>query len=425
MSELVEITKGNRQLSTGGIYSVCCAQPLVIEAAIEQAKTDGTSVLIEATANQVNQFGGYTGMTPVDYLAFIGAIADNCDFPRERIIPGGDHLGPVCWTAEGSVVAMEKAEALIYAYVAAGFKKIHLDTSMSCSDDPDALSDEVVAERAARLCAVAEQAAADNFAKSDILYVIGTEVPPPGGATELIEALELTPVDRVGRTLACHKDAFFARGLQSAWGRVIGLVVQPGVEFDHTNVIDYDESRAVALSAAINQFDNIVFEAHSTDYQVNSSYRKLVRDHFAILKVGPQLTYAMREALFALSYIEEQLIAREQQSFLRDVLESVMREQPGYWRKFYHVSASQETLYRQYSYSDRIRYYWNLPRVEKAVEQLLGNLSACEIPLPLISQFLPVQYQAIREGDLMNEPRALVKHKIKQVTAVYADACKG
>ena len=102
----------------------------------------------------------------------------------------------------------------------------------------------------------------------------------------------------------------------------------------------------------------------------------------------------MREALFALSYIEEQLIPTEQRSYLRDVCEQEMLESPNYWQKFYPVPASKGTLYRRYSYSDRIRYYWNQPRISQAIETLFDNLSSNEIPLPLISQFLPEQYIA-------------------------------
>ncbi|MFL1089387.1 class II D-tagatose-bisphosphate aldolase non-catalytic subunit, partial [Acinetobacter baumannii] len=93
-------------------------------------------VLIEATSNQVNQFGGYTGMQPADFRDFVYNIARTVGFPAERIILGGDHLGPNCWQDEPAAVAMEKSIDLIKAYVAAGFSKIHLDASMSCADDP-------------------------------------------------------------------------------------------------------------------------------------------------------------------------------------------------------------------------------------------------------------------------------------------------
>ena len=45
-----------------GICSVCSAHPLVIEAALRFDLSTNNKVLIEATSNQVNQFGGYTGM---------------------------------------------------------------------------------------------------------------------------------------------------------------------------------------------------------------------------------------------------------------------------------------------------------------------------------------------------------------------------
>jgi len=423
MKEITEIIRANRNGENRGIYAICSAHPLVIEAAIEQALKDDSPILIEATANQVNQFGGYTGMLPADFLEFIGKIADSKGYPRDRIIPGGDHLGPVCWVDELAEDAMEKAQELIKSYVSAGFKKIHLDTSMSCVDDPQNLPDKVVAERAASLCYIAEKTAINIYGKSDIVFVIGTEVPPPGGATEEIKELALTPTTRVKQTLELHKSAFYQFGLEDAWQRVIALVVQPGVEFDHTSLIDYQSEKAQALKECIKTIPNIVYEAHSSDYQNDDAYVALIKDHFGILKVGPQLTLAMREAIFALSYIEEELIPVEQRSHIRDVCEQEMLEAPKNWQRFYPVPASKGTLYRRYSYSDRIRYYWCQPRIQKAIDCLFKNLSDSGIPLPLISQFLPEQYRAIRNNTLTTTPQNLVKAKIKQVTESYAQAC--
>jgi len=423
MIDIQTVLQANREGEKRGIYAICSAHPLVIEAALEQGKQDGTPVLIEATANQVNQFGGYTGMLPADFLNFIGDIADKVGFERSNIIAGGDHLGPVCWVNENAEAAMLKAGELIASYVAAGFKKIHLDTSMSCADDPQCLPDEVVAKRAAELCLVAESTAIEAFGSSDLVFVIGTEVPPPGGAAEEIETLELTSIERVKQTLALHKTAFEVRGLGYAWHRVIGLVVQPGVEFDHTSIINYQSEKAQSLKAYIATVPTIVYEAHSSDYQNEKAYNELIRDHFAILKVGPQLTLALREALFALSYIEDELIPIERRSHLRTVCEQEMLESPTNWQRFYPVPPSKGTLYRRYSYSDRIRYYWNQPRIQSAVNLLLDNLTSEGIPSPLISQFLPEQYKAIRADELTATPKELVKAKVKQVTEAYAYAC--
>lgn len=424
MKYLLQKIQQNKRYGSGGVYSVCCAHPLVIRAAMRQALQDNEAVLIESTANQVNQFGGYTGMTPRDFVSFVHDIAQALNFPKEKIILGGDHLGPVCWVDKPADEAMNLAKDLIIEYVKAGFKKIHLDTSMSCCDDDKVLSELAIARRASQLCQAAEIAAIKTFGFSDLVYVVGTEVPVPGGATEAIEAVEVTSTVNVDNTLQQHINAFEKAGLNDAISRIIAIVVQPGVEFDHTHIVDYKQGEAKALARHIKGVNNVVFEAHSTDFQRPKAYKELVEDHFAILKVGPQLTFAMREGLFALSYIEEYLVAAEQRSYLREVCEQEMLEHPANWQKYYQVSARQEPFYRHYSYSDRIRYYWANARVNRAVDKLFDNLCEVEIPLPLVSQFMPEQYQAVRNGEITLTGQELVAHKIMQVTSVYSNACK-
>ena len=423
MTILQQLIAANKRGEKQGIYAVCSAHPLVLEAAILQAKQDNSYLLIEATANQVNQFGGYTGMLPADFMAFVERLAKEQDFAIDKLILGGDHLGPVCWCDESAEAAMHKAEQLIACYVAAGFKKIHLDTSMRCADDDEILADETVAIRAAQLCAVAEKTAVDTFGHSDLVYVIGTEVPPPGGADEHIDTLAVTDTKHVASTLALHHEAFLQLNLSSAWQRVVGLVVQPGVEFDNTQVFDYVSSAAQQLKHYIKSVDGIAFEAHSTDYQTPIAYQQLVNDHFAILKVGPELTFALREALFALSHIEDALIDTEQCSHLRTVVDADMQQYPKNWQRFYQVEQSLQQLYRRFSFSDRIRYYWGKKGNQNAVERLFYNLQQQPIPLPLLSQYMPLQYLAVRNKTLENNPKALVIHHIMQVTSRYADAC--
>jgi D-tagatose-1,6-bisphosphate aldolase subunit GatZ/KbaZ len=234
---------------------------------------------------------------------------------------------------------MEKSVELIKAYVAAGFSKIHLDASMSCADDPVPLSPMVVAQRAARLCKAAEETATQEQ-KAALTYVIGTEVPVPGGEASSINSVHVTRTEDAAQTLETHRVAFGALGLDDAMTRVIAIVVQPGVEFDHTQIIHYQPQAAEALSGWIRQTP-MVYEAHSTDYQTRQAYRALVRDHFAILKVGPALTFALREALFALAQMENELIAPEQRSHVLQVIDEVMLNEPEYWKKYYRPTWSQ------------------------------------------------------------------------------------
>ena len=75
MNALLELLRANKQGQSKGIYAVCSAHPMVLQAAIQQAKADNSLLLIEATANQVNQDGGYTGMQPSDFIKFVKEMA--------------------------------------------------------------------------------------------------------------------------------------------------------------------------------------------------------------------------------------------------------------------------------------------------------------------------------------------------------------
>lgn len=413
------IITSNRQNAVGGIYSVCSAHPLVLEAAFIQAKKDGSPLLVEATCNQVNQDGGYTGKTPQDFRDDVLEIARQQGFPEQRLILGGDHLGPSPWQHLSSDEAMTKAEVMVAAYAAAGFEKLHLDASMPCADDPRRLDDRTVAERAARLCRAAEAAAGDPEA---LRYIIGTEVPTPGGANEHIDSLEVTTNSDLKQTIETHLECFASNGLHDAWQRVVAVVVQPGVEFGHTEVIDFVPEKAHGLSQSILEYPGIVFEAHSTDYQTPIAYQQLVAGHFAILKVGPALTFAMREALFALEHIAREAPATSEVP-LRQTLERVMLEQPKYWQAYYEGDEDQQHFARQYSLSDRIRYYWSSPEVFGQLDALLTNLRESPAPATLLSQYLPLQYAAIRNGNLSSDPRAIVHHYIGETLKSYSRAC--
>lgn len=405
-----------------GLYSVCCSHPLVLRAAMQVASGYDTLLLVEATSNQVDQFGGYTGMTPAAFHDYVRLLAQEEAFPLDKLVLGGDHLGPNAWQELDAATAMGHAETLIAAYAAAGFHKIHLDCSMRCADDPAILSDATIAARSVRLAQVAE-AAAHGAGLPPPVYVIGTEVPIPGGEAELAAAGAPTLPQAAARTLDVHRAAFLDAGLAAAWDRVIAMVVQPGVDFDHSHIQHYDGAQAAALSAFVADQPKLVFEAHSTDYQRESALHAMVRDHFAILKVGPAATFALREAMQALCRIEEELIPAGQTSRLMQVLDEVMLAQPRHWARHYPGNGAQQRLLRRYGLSDRCRYYWGEEPVVLAVATLFANLDATTIPLAMLSQHLPEQYIEVLQGQLATSAEALVRHKIGRLLAQYARAC--
>jgi D-tagatose-1,6-bisphosphate aldolase subunit GatZ/KbaZ len=423
MTSLRERLARHRDGAPVGVTSVCSAHPLVIEAAALQAKAGGGVLLVEATSNQVDQYGGYTGMRPADFAALVHGIVDRVGLPRERVVLGGDHLGPQRWRDLGPEEAMDRADALVTAYVRAGFTKIHLDCSAACAGDPVPLPGTVVAERAARLARTAEKAAVELGSSADLGYVIGTEVPVPGGARETIESLTPTTPQAARATVAEHRAAFAEAGVAEAWERVIALVVQPGVEFDHVRVFDYAPAAARRLRDVVTEYPGLVFEAHSTDYQTRDALAALVRDHWAVLKVGPGLTFALREALFALAAIEDELVPAADRSRLVDELEAAMLADPTWWAGYYDGDADSQRVARRYSYSDRSRYYWPQPAVAAAVERLFHNLDTAGIPLPLLSQHLPGQYRRVRTGELSSAARSLAIDHVRDVLRDYAHAC--
>jgi D-tagatose-1,6-bisphosphate aldolase subunit GatZ/KbaZ len=230
-------------------------------------------------------------------------------------------------------------------------------------------------------------------------------------------------VKAAAHTLAVHRQVF-EQQLPGVWERVIALVVQPGVEFGHDAVLNYDSTKAAQLTAWLrSQPGSMVFEAHSTDYQLPAAYGALVRDGFAILKVGPGLTFAMREALEALEDIELQMISEGERSRLSEVLERTMLSEPENWLPYYAGTAEQQKLLRRYSYSDRVRYYWARPQVMAAVARLVKNLSSVIIPESMLSRYLPAQYLRVREKQIATDPGSLIVDHIRDTLRDYAAAC--
>ena len=413
-----------------GIPSFCTSNELVLEACLQQGKRFGDDILVEATSAQVNQFGGYTGMRPEDFKEMIYKLARKVSFPVDRIVLGGDHLGPLVWSHESEASAMAKAEELVYIFVKAGFKKIHLDTSMRLGDDPrdQVLSTRTIARRGARLYKRCEEAyqelLAENPEEKRPSFIIGSEVPIPGGEQELEDQVAITKVEDLHETIIMYREEFEKIGIDNAFESIVGIVVQPGVEFGDENIVHYNRVETVSLSEAIKEYPGLVLEGHSTDYQAPTQLKEMVEDGIAILKVGPALTFAAREGLFALSHIESILVSEKQQAKFPEVLDQAMLDNPKDWRVYYQGSEGEIALKRKYSLSDRCRYYFAQPSVKDAIEKLFDNLSHCHIPIGLLHQYMPAQYAKVRDGKLPLDPRELVKDKVVEVVEDYNFAAK-
>lgn len=423
---LKQIVKKQKNGKAVGIYSCCSANDYVIEAVLERAKRDNSCALIEATANQVDQFGGYTGMKPQDFYNLIMQKAKAIQLDFNRVFLGGDHLGPLTFADKNEMEAMELSKALVRAYVLAGFTKIHIDTSMKvASDDQNIrLSDETIAARGALLASVCEEAYQERLKEHPNavapVYIVGSEVPIPGGAQGENEGMQITRVEDFKATIQAFKSAFEKQNIAHVFSDVIGVVVQPGVEEKDAGCSEYDRSKAKDLMHSIKAYEHLVFEGHSTDYQTKYKLRELVEDGVGILKVGPALTYAMREALFSLAYMEQMIYhdAPEKQSDFIHVLDEAMLNEPKNWCKHYHGNEQELWFKRKFSFSDRARYYMPNDAVTNAKNILIKNLRNA-IPLSVLSQFMPIQYIKVREGIIKNDPESLIKDRIDNTLDEY------
>lgn len=424
LKKLVEMQKSGKKV---GIYSACSANEYVIEAVLKRGKEEDSCVLIESTANQCDQNGGYTGMTPMDFKNFVFRVAKKIGFNIDNIFLGGDHLGPLTWSYLNEKEAMENAKTLIEEYVKAGFKKIHIDTSMRLKDDDInvSLSDDIIVKRGVYLAKVAEneyrKMLKKNPDETQIVYVVGSEVPIPGGSMDGNDKLQITKVESLKNTIEKYKEEFYKEGLGKAFDNVIAVVVQPGVEENENGCVPYNREKAKELMNEIKNYKSLVFEGHSTDYQTKFELKNLIEDGVAILKVGPALTFAMREALFALEKIEKEMFCIDdiKPSNFEYILEKEMLKDKKYWQNHCKGNDLEIQFKRKFSFSDRARYYMPNKRVEDARKILINNLRENEIPLGLISQYMPVQYTKIREGNLDKDPESLIIDRIINVIDEY------
>ncbi len=414
MIDLRSLIQRNRSGEAIGLPCFCTANEHVLRAVMKYAAMRKVPAVIEATCNQVNQDGGYTGLNAADFADCIALLAEEYRVSRSSIILGGDHLGPSPWRHQSAEIALEKAEILVRDYASAGFRKIHLDASMACFGESTP-SFEEVAERTARLCRIAEEHAP---VPDDLIYVIGTEVPVPGGEVDDMKELSITSVARFRETIDTHRDAFERHGLMGVWPRIVSIVTQPGVDFSHTAVRRFNPAEAAQLVAAIGDVKGMTFEAHSTDYQPTGALSELVESHFFFLKVGPELTFRMREAVFSLTQIEKTLDCNDLSNLI-NIVDEAMDADTSNWSSYYKGEKQIVKQLRHYSYSDRIRYYWTVPAVRAALEKLMNNLDMQLLPETIVSQYFPSR----EFGEMSAGASQLVSDHVNLCIDRYYRAC--
>jgi len=404
-----------------GCISVCSSNQLVIESVFREVKAKDIPIFIESTANQVNQFGGYTNLTPIKFKEFVFQIADKIGLPYEKIFLGGDHLGAYVWNALETNQALDLSKELIREYIKAGFVKLHIDMSMPLGHERF-IDKEIIAFRTAKLCKIAEECYKQYKEYYPLgmhpVYVIGSDVPPPGGGVSF--APEVTSKEELEECLDIFQYAFKKEGVSEVFNYVVAVVANFGVDFTADLIFDFNQELIFPLKEVITKF-NLVFEGHSTDYQTKENLRQMVKNEIKILKVGPALTYALRESLMGLYHIENELIPNRasELSYFKEVLLKAMMTNKNQWKKYFDENEDNINSKLVYSFLDRWRYYYDTPELKKAIFKLINNLSNIRIPLWLISQYFPHQYEKIRKKALKANPTDIIFDKISNVLENY------
>jgi D-tagatose-1,6-bisphosphate aldolase subunit GatZ/KbaZ len=122
--------------------------------------------------------------------------------------------------------------------------------------------------------------------------------------------------------------------------------------------------------------------------------------------------------------MEKQLVPEEKQAHFIEVMEEVMMENPGNWKKHYHGTEEQLAIKRKYSFSDRCRYYFAQPKMQEAIKKLFRNLSEVEIPLSMLRQYMPQQYIKVRDGVLPLDAKELAEDCVVHLVEDYNYATK-
>lgn len=358
-----------------GIYAACTSNDIALGAVMKRARETGTICLIEATSNAVNQYGGYSGMSPADFVQYIEDLAFDNKLDPQQVILGADHLGPVPWRDENADFAMEEALTLVRQMVEAGFTKLHIDTTTSLLDDKDELPIEVIATRAAKLVQAARDA---NTQNRELVFVLGGRVSAPHNPGDPLVA----SVTDFIFNYDTFKTVFYKHGLEREFENTIAAVTAVGIKYSDFSVTHYNSRQTEELSNLVKNFyPHVVLEAHATDYQPRSCLRQMVADGVRILKVGPALTYRLKEALFSLSRIEHALagINGFEESHFPEVLWRDDVTKPALLQAYY----TGEDLARKLkeSFADRSRYYLSAVVVESAIHTLLLNLNGVDLPM--------------------------------------------
>ena len=425
-SLLIDIMEANCRGERKGIYAVGSHNSTILEVCFQQALVDGSPVLLEISANMLVLPGQSGKTSPADFIKRVKNIAAEAEFPQDRLFFGVNDLGPSLWQDESDESALKKACEFISEIVGLGFNKLGIHAGEPLKGDPvgETLTQEIIIARETVLYQAAERAAAKLPDEEKPLYVIGVHPRQEAGRVEdqrrMVNRKDIEDaVDQFAQTAE-------AAGLPDIKERLPAARIFLGTGYDSENIIPFDSSLLKELGGCVCRDRSVVLEAPQTDFQSQIVLDKLVDNHFAVLSVGPELTYAMREALFSLALMENETMLGKPGVYLSNYiieLDRAMQSAPQHWQEYYTGNGFEQLVARKYSFYDRSRFFLENKDVRKMRKRLYDNLTANPVPLTVLRQFMPRQYERVAAGELENKPKALVMDAVRYALHRYSRAC--
>jgi len=423
-SWLIDIMEANRGGERKGIYAVESQNPTVQEAYLRQALGDGSPALFEICAEMLDLHGQSGKILPDDFIANVKRSAGKTGFPRDRLFFGVNDLSPSLWKDESIESALKKTRAFISALISLGFNKLGIHAAIPLKGDlaDQQLSQEVIIAREAALYQAAEGAAAALPDEEKPLYVI--DLHPGQGMTE--DQDNMAHKEDVKIAIDRFAETAVAAGLPEMRERLLAVRIILGAGYNSEKVIPFGSSLLKELGGCVYGDKPVLLEALRTDFQPQMILDQLVDNHFAILSVGPELTYTMREVLFSMAMMENETMLGKPGVYLSNFiieLDRAMQSAPQHWEKYYSGNGFEQMIARKYSLYDRSRFYWEDKNVRKMKKRLFDNLIKYPIPLTVMRQFMPRQYERVAAGELENKPDALVMDAVRHALCRYSRAC--
>ena len=356
--------------------SFCTSNFLVLKILIKFCKKNKLPLLIETTSNQVNQFGGYTNLTPKKFTKKISLYLKKEKFNQKLFFYGGDHLGPLPWKQFGQLKSLERSKKLIKSYIDSGAQKIHIDTSIKLRNDKTFSKKEILK----RTQDLFNNLNLDKI--NNIFFVFGTEVPFAGGGTNKNQSAAKFP------TKSTINESDFVKKLllkRFNYNKYFALVIDTNMEFFNQNIIKPNIKNLTEI-VKYSTKKKFYFEAHSTDYQNLNTLKKLVKNNFKFLKVGPELTHCLLKSLFLMEQFENEYIKEKKRSLFKRKLIKEILSNKTHWKKYYNEKDSTVVEKILKGKLDRARYYLNTTKVNESIRLLEKNINLTK--KARISQFL-------------------------------------